>query len=136
VLGSSVCSFNVSGIIILTLIHWGLSMKHFIMIFVICIVFLMGFGFLLSEEQNTDSVNHYNSFLGPIKYNEYATDIQKNMINFLYSKGTVLVLIIIHLLVNRNNYSALIKLFITLVVWICRRIENLLPKYFQSRLFV
>lgn len=112
-------------------------MKHFIMMFVICIIFLMGFGFLLSEEQNTESVNHYNSFLGPIKYNEYATDIQKNKINFLNSKGTVLVLIMIHMLVHRTNFSAsLIKLFITLVVWICRRIENLLPKYFQSRLFV
>jgi hypothetical protein len=112
-------------------------MKHFIMIFVLCILFLMGFGFLLSEDQNTGSVNHYNSFLGPIKYNEYATDIQKNKINVLYSMGIVLVLIMfIHLSVNKTNFSAFIKLLFILVVWLCRRIENLLPKYFQSRMFV
>jgi len=106
-------------------------MKRLIIKLVLCMVFLLFFG---SLHPHTGEVNHHNSYLGAIEYNEYGSVVTQNKLKDLGFIPFVIPFLLAYI-IDKSNFS-LPLLFVYPFVRLKKLLDNLIPSYFQSRLFV
>ncbi|MBP1932054.1 hypothetical protein [Ammoniphilus resinae] len=106
-------------------------MKKLIIKLVLCMLFLLIFGSLHSH---TGEVNHHNSYLGAIEYNEYGSVVTQNKLKDLGFEPLDIPFLLTFLIDITDFSLPLILLYP--FIRLKKLLDNLIPSYFQSRLFV
>lgn len=110
-------------------------MKRLIIHLVLCIICLIAIGSLQPYPSQTDEINNYDSYLGAIEYNEYGAmnhDHPKLPIQKAIEGSILFIFSCLTIFFKQNIPKTLLYSFIILR----KQRENLLPRLFNSRLFV